>query len=40
MREWNEYHSTVSQWEVDRYLTYLWWFHCTNLSAGEGWSEL
>lgn len=22
-REWNEYHSTVSQWEVDRYLTYL-----------------
>lgn len=23
MREWNEYHSTVSQWEVDRYLTYL-----------------
>jgi glutamine synthetase len=22
-REWNEYHNTVSQWEVDRYLTYL-----------------
>ena len=22
-REWSEYHSTVSQWEVDRYLTYL-----------------
>ena len=22
-REWNEYHSTVSQWEIDRYLAYL-----------------
>lgn len=22
-REWAEYHSTVSQWEIDRYLTYL-----------------
>lgn len=22
-REWTEYHSTVSQWEIDRYLTYL-----------------
>ncbi len=22
-REWSEYHSTVSQWETDRYLTYL-----------------
>lgn len=22
-REWSEYHNTVSQWEVDRYLTYL-----------------
>jgi glutamine synthetase len=22
-KEWSEYHSTVSQWEIDRYLTYL-----------------